>query len=354
MKIGVIFAIYGCEDYVDRCLTPWFNLKRDHDFILTATSGRFKDYADLGILNKNKSTLRKLIEWDFDFISMTGGENLLDEDSSRNRCLDFLKPHSCDLIWLVDGDEFYTEDQIRQTIQWIENNPEHDAFSLYLKNYTIRHPLFTDTWDRPTIYRNMKWGGIGRFYFDSLFIFSDDEHSIKDVEIVKIPRNVCFPEHYSWLPTEAVKDKIAYQNKRYNGVDNDIPKGCRCSFEWNENGLEFSHSFWKCRGLQIPVLCEFIGEIIDSSFAINFVREENKFTIKADKEFQNLRIKINELENNSWVGNFNIESLSPDIYYWFIPGTGRKYDREEDFKGFRLEILQNDSTIHLLNIHLKV
>jgi hypothetical protein len=106
--------------------------------------------------------------------------------------------------------------------------------------------------------------------------------------------------------------------------------------------------------LQIPVLCEFIGEIIDSSFAINFVREENKFTIKADKEFQNLRIKINELENNSWVGNFNIESLSPDIYCWFIPGTGRKYYHEEDFKGFRFVILQNVNTIHLLNIHLKV
>ena len=354
MRIGVIFAIYGCEDYVERCLTPWFNLRKKYDFVFTVTSGRFKDYADLGIPNKNKQTLRNLIEWDFDFMSVTGGEKLLDEDSSRNRCLDFLKPHWCDLIWLVDGDEFYTEEQIEKTIEWIQTNDEYDAFSLYLKNYTIKYPFFTDTWDRPTVYRNRKWGGIGRFYFDSWFAFADEEHGIKDLEIKKIPREICFVEHYSWLPTEAVKDKIDYQNKRYSGYSNEIAEGCRCSFEWGENGLDFSQTFWKCRGLQVPVLCEFTGPVTRETFQINFTRSENKFTVQADEHFENVLVSIGELNGRDYVGSFSIETLEPGVIYWYIPGTDQLYEDKPNTKGFVVKITQGNNLLHVANLHIKI
>lgn len=357
MKIGVIFCIYNCEDYVDRCLTPWFELKDDHDFIFTVTSGRFKDYELLGIPNRNQFTLKKLVEWDFDFMSITGGNKLLDEDSSRNRCLDFLKPHGCDLIWLVDGDEFYTKDQIRNTIHFIESTPEIESFSLYLKNYTIKYPLFTGTWNRPTIFRNRKWGGIGRFYFDSYFVYSDNKEGVKnvfDLEIRPIPRKICFLEHNSWLPTQATKDKIKYQNLRYSGINHDIPEGCRCSFEWGEEGLKFSPSFWECRKLQIPILCEFPSEISNPSFQVNFERSHKKITISSDERFESLNVQIFELSNENPLGGFEIIELNPDVNFWFIPGDNRDYEAESNFYGMKVKIFQNSTLIHEVNLHTKI
>jgi hypothetical protein len=29
MKMGILFTIYNCENYVDDCLKPWFNLKKN-------------------------------------------------------------------------------------------------------------------------------------------------------------------------------------------------------------------------------------------------------------------------------------------------------------------------------------
>ncbi len=354
MKIGVIFCIYNCEDYVDRCVSPWFELKEQIDFVFTVTSGRFKDYAQLGIPNRNQSTLKKLVEWDFDFMSITGGDKLLDEDSSRNRCLDFLKPHGCDLIWLVDGDEFYTKDQIRNTIHFIESNPDFDVFSIYMKNCTIRYPLFTDPFNRLSIYRNRKWGGIGRFYFDSYFVFSDEKHGIKDLEILSIPRKICFLEHNSWLPTQATKDKIKYQNLRYAGINHEIPEGCRCSFEWGEEGLKFSPSFWECRKLQIPILCEFPSEISNPSFQVNFERSHKKITISSDERFESLNVQIFELSNENPLGGFEIIELNPGVNFWFIPGDNRDYEAELNFYGMKVKIFQNSILIHEVNLHTKI
>jgi len=349
MRIGVIFCIYGCEDYVDRCLTPWFNLSSEFDFIFTLTSGRFKDYVNLGIPDRNKATLEKLIGWEFNYMSITRGDKILDEDSSRNRCLDFLKPHQCDLIWLVDGDEFYTEQQIKDIILYVESTPEEEAYSIWLKNYTIKYPLFTGKWDRPTIFRNRKWGGINRFYFDSNFVFSDQIHSIRDLEINAIPRKICFLEHYSWLPTQTTKDKISYQNLRYDG-----PEGCRCSFEWAENGLRFSDSFWNCRGLQIPILCEFSSNTKDVSLQVDFERIDKKITICSDQRFENLKVEILELSNSNYLGGFSIIELNPGIIHWYITGDNRDYEQESTFTGLKIQIFENLILIHEVNLYTKI
>ena len=36
MKIGVIFTIYNCEEYLENCLQPWFDLKSEYDFVFTS------------------------------------------------------------------------------------------------------------------------------------------------------------------------------------------------------------------------------------------------------------------------------------------------------------------------------
>ena len=54
MTVGIIFAIYNCEEFVDNCLEPWLKLRDSHNLILTCTSGRFKPYQDIGIKDKNQ------------------------------------------------------------------------------------------------------------------------------------------------------------------------------------------------------------------------------------------------------------------------------------------------------------
>jgi hypothetical protein len=352
MKVGVIFAVYNCSDYVEKCVSPWFKLKENHDIITTVTSGRFKDYIELGIPNKNTETLQKLVQWNFDFLSITHGERLLDEDSSRNLCLNFLKPFNCDLIWLVDGDEFYTELQIESILEYIKNTPDKEAYSIWLKNYTIKYPLFTN-WKRPSIYRNRLYGGISRFYFDSYFMYNDEIHGIKDVLVEEIPKSTAFVEHYTWLETEATKDKIHYQNMRYTGIQNENPEGCRCSFEFDEDGLKFSESFFLCRGVPIPTLNEHPSNIIDSSFFLGFIREENKITISTEEKKEKIKIQVKDLDSSKLFNEFFFPLMEKNVEYWIIPLIGHDFTSA---KGFIIDIFEGEDQklIHTENIHLKI
>lgn len=351
MRIGLIFAIYNCEEYVERCLSPWFEVKQDVDITTTVTSGRFKDYIDLGIPNKNSKTLQKLVGWNFDFMSITNGENLLDEDSSRNLCLNFLKSFDCDLIWLVDGDEFYTKEQILDILEYIKNTPDKEAYSIWLKNYTVRIPLFLN-WLRPSIYRNRIYGGISRFYFDSYFVYEDGIHGIKDVEVQEIPKRIAFIEHHTWLENESTRDKIYYQNMRYHGVNNENPEGCRCSIEWDEFGIKFSESFFNCRGWQIPTLSEYPTDSYDESLTLNFERRENKITISSETRLEKLKIKVFDLVTGDFINEFKFEELEIGVVYWVIPIVD--FDFCETI-GFKVHFYEDSasSPFHMENIYLK-
>jgi hypothetical protein len=137
-------------------------------------------------------------------------------------------------------------------------------------------------------------------------------------------------------------------------VNHEIPEGCRCSFEWGENGLQFSSSFWKCRGLQIPVLCEFPSQINDVSLQLDFERITKKITINADQRFENLRVEIFELSNSNHLGSFTILELNPWVTHWFIPGDNRDYEQESTFTGLKIHIFQNSIQIHEVNLYTKI
>ena len=106
MKIGILLTAYNCDDYIEDCLYPWFEIKDKHDIVISVNSGMFSDYYTLGIPYRNKVTLEKLTNYDIDFLIATKGKNLLTEDESRNFSLEFLKKQNCDLIWIIDGKKF--------------------------------------------------------------------------------------------------------------------------------------------------------------------------------------------------------------------------------------------------------
>lgn len=351
MKIGVIFCIYNCEEYVDRCVSSWFDLRSKIDFIFTVTSGRFIDYATLGIPDNNLQTKRKLAEWDFDYCSITGGEKLLDEDSSRNRCLEFLKPHHCDLIWLVDGDEFYTESDIISILDFVNKHEEIEAFSVNFKNYSIEYPLFLN-YTRPTLYRNSMYGGIGRFFFDCFYSCSDGVHSIHDLPSIAIPPYIAWVEHYTWLPNISTFDKIKYQELRYCGPNGDRPVETRCSFCWqdDEKKLRLNKKHYDFWSIEVPVLRR-SGELYSHDFKLDFNRSQNIINIQNLTASEEHVFSVYSTEG-SFYGNYIIY-LSPGLNYWINPNPNIHFEDLEDFLGFCVKCYFKEVLIHEEFLYLK-
>ena len=356
MTVGIIFAIYNCEEFVDNCLEPWLKLRDSHNLILTCTSGRFKPYQDIGIKDKNQKTISKLVTKGLDFISTTAGENLIDEDSSRNICLDFLKPHKCDIIWLVDGDEFYTEKQIIDILNYIDLNPEEEAFSLYLKNYTTNYPYFTAPWSRPTLYRNRLYGGIDNFYFDSYFRFADKKHTIDDLHIKQIPKHISFIEHHSWVSREATTDKIKYQKVRYatywdkkSNTTINVPKDGRCMCTSVDGEIFLSEKFHKIRGSIMPSLHEYPGNKILDYVLFSYDRLNNVLRMKTELEIKDHTIIVRDLKTNKI---YNSRSLNLyEHVLWFVPEADIL---SKSFEGYKIEILKDTKLLHIENIYTKL
>lgn len=342
MKIGVLFSAYNTEEYIDGCLKPWFNLKKEFNITIGCNSGMYSDYVNFGIEPKNKPTLRKLIEYDLDFLIATGPNTLLDENGSKNSILHALKNY-CDLIWILDSDEFYTETDIKNILNYVNQTPEYDWYSVNFKNYTFTEKTFIDGFNPPRIFRTDRNGGINEFYFDNHILYNDGE-TFENKPHNMIPRNVAWIEHYSWLNKDIrSKEKIVYQNNRFlNG----------CAFEWDEDNdkLKFSNTFYEKVNLELPILHEKI-DIYSNEFTIDFVRNENKIYIKNITTQQKLKFKIYNGTKGDLIYETELE-LVPNVLYFIYPSS-IMFNDISDFKKFRIEVLKDDLIIHNEFIHTK-
>lgn len=335
LKIGILFTAYNCADYINDCLIPWFNLKNTFNLKFAINTGMFKMYKDLGFPDRNAETLNILYNYRFDYLINTKDSVLLDEDTSRNSCLNYLKDiQGCDLIWLVDADEIYTESQIVNTINYIYNNPSTDYYNIYFRNYTFADKLHLD-FNRPNIYWCDKNGGIDRFHFDCHVLYKDGSlyHQRSGLNI---PKNILFIEHYSWLSTDSrSKEKIEYQKNRHHGnVD------IRCSFVYYDNDLFFNKNFYDQRNVNYPVLHEF-SDIKDLRFSIDYILQEKKIYINSSESLDFFRIKLFDSDDNTKLDWST--SIASHLKYWHIV----------DLDGiYKLEIYDNEILVHRQNIYI--
>jgi hypothetical protein len=377
MKIGVLLTCYNCEDYVDKCLEPWLNLKEEYNFVIAANSGMFKDYLTLGISEKNEGTVKKLLEKKLDFLVTTSGKNLLDEDYSRDVCLDFLRGgrwgrnEPCDLLIVVDGDEIYTEENIRKIIKFVKENPDHEGYKLNFKNYSVKKGLFVD-YRHDRIFWMNRHGGINRFYFDNQFEYVDHALGKKEVKYkdsCMIPKSVAFIEHYSWLSEDPrTLDKIEYQQLRYTGLENQIPKDSRCSYYWNNeaNSLRFNKKHYDYWNLNVPVLREVVNQNYSLEISLDFLRKENRLTIcnhslegKYLFSITSSEPPFTKNEDYEIIGGkveFSCDmELKPGWDYWINPSNNFNLD-ELGFEHIVVKIYEKSQMqiIHEEKIHLKL
>jgi len=335
LKIGVLFTAYNCADYINGCLNSWFNLRKNFNFKFAVNSGMFKIYKELGFPDRNLETLNILYKYRFDYLINTKDSVLLDEDTSRNNCLNYLKDiQGCDLIWLVDADEVYTESQIINTINFIRNNPEPDWYSILLRNFTFTDKFHLD-FDRPNIYWTDRNNGIDRFHFDSHVLYKDGA-LYNQKNGLCIPKNILFIDHYSWLTNDTRSaEKIEYQKNRHHGeIDT------KCSYVYKDRELFFNKNFYEKRKVNHPFLHEFLN-IIDNRFTIGYDYFDKHFYIMPSEEINNVNLKIYNLGKNVIFDRI-CDIRSPFKYWFAIDLIG----------SFKLEIYVDNKLTHEENFHI--
>lgn len=350
MKIGVLLTIYNCDEYVEECLNPWFELKKEHEVVISAVSGMFSDYRLLGLPNRNKKTLEKLLNYDINFQITTNGEFLLGEDESRNLCLNFLKNQNCDLIWILDGDEAYTKKQLTDIIKFIEENSQYDIYEVNFKNLTIYKNLFMEYRHKRIFWAN-RHDGIDKIYFDNQFFYNNGT-DINSVDFINVPRKIAYIKHYSWLSDDSrTKDKITYQKYRYRfGGGKENNEDLRCSYIWNQeiDRLDFNKIFYNNYNQEIPCLHEEIS-CFSTKFDIDYSRFDKCFYIKNIYEDMNVEFKIyNGVTDDHIYTTFL--NLVKGVNFYMAPF----YEINDDFINFRIEAYENGFLIHNEKIYLKL
>jgi len=345
MKIGLLVTAYNCEKYIKDCLQPWLNLRDTHNIIISANSGMFKPYKDFGFEEKNDVTLKILNDSKLDFLITTSGNNLLDEDSSRNTCLDYLNKQNVDLVWVVDGDEIYTERQILDIIDFIKENENYNSYFVQFKNYTLKYPYFTKGFARETIYKTNVGGGISHFHFDVYITYNNGKTNHDLNKGIYIPKDIAYVEHYSWLSDDSRSyEKITYQENRFSG-----PEGKRCAFTIIDDKLAFNKEFWENRNLNVPNL-NVLHTPYSYDFELSYHQNENTLYIDWITREMNIVIKIFNINNKEKLSKYSM-NLIQGIKYYVVPPEWLIND--VNFEGFNIEVWENDNIIHKEDILLK-
>lgn len=337
LKIGILFTAYNCDPYLERCFAPWFNLKNKINLKFAINSGMFSEYKKLGFTNKNTKTLEIIKKYKFDYFISTENSDLLEEDESRNNCLNYLKDiEKCDLIWFVDGDEIYKENEILNTIEFIENTPEIDCYTIMLRNFIFDEKYHSD-FERVNIYRTDRGNGLDRIYFDSHLLYKDGTNTFAKRSF-RIHKKLLFVDHYTWLTNDSrTLEKIEYQKIRYDGKNIDSI----CSYVFYNNDLFFNKKYYDERNFNYSVLHEF-SNISDTRFTIDYNYKEKKLYISSNDTIDSLNIKLFDCNTNNLIldWSFDISCISR---YWHICELNGIY---------KLEISNNERIIHMENFYV--
>lgn len=304
MKIGILFASYNCADYIDKCFEPWLNLREELNLVLASTNGRY----DLSIKEsdaKGSHSLIKLIGKDLDFlVHSSGKDHRWSEEQSRTYMLNFMKDQKVDLIWCIDADEFYSEKDIRNIINYVKKNTRYDAYAVQFKNYTFEVPYWIDGFQKDVIYWTNRHDGIKCFNFDNDITYNDNTLIQFNNNKKTIPRYIAHIDHYTWLNNDSrIPEKIRNQNIKYDG-----PEGAKCAYKYDDNNkLIFNKTFWEHRNMHIPVLRK-SSEKICNDFYLLPSRSENCFHILEVLIDKNLKFKIYDGTNLIYETYINLKN----------------------------------------------
>jgi hypothetical protein len=262
-KIGILYTSYGMPEYIDKSLEGWIQAKKEKsggdEFIISAVSVQFAEYRGQPRDEVSPTLLaNKLKSGEID--ALTIAPEYISETSARNLSLQSLLYEGCTLIMIVDGDEFYSVEQIKKIFNFVNLDRFVSWFSISYKNYVFTEKQYlAEPFAPPRIFR-VKTNGyeLRELYHDNDFSFSgsivqngkieNKTISYKDLPSKVIPKTLVFVPHLTWLSNEKSRLKVKYQESR----------GWECSYQWNYdlNRLEFNQEYYRRHGKAIPEVLE--------------------------------------------------------------------------------------------------
>lgn len=250
MKIGILCNFYGFPLYLDNVLKDWLDFK--NEFIFAACSCKFDQYLNINYLKEDKETSVKLTTQYSNLFEYVYKDNTSNDSIVRNKPLEYLLSKGVDYIWLLDGDEFYSKNEIINIVEYVKSEPFIPWFKINFKNYFNDEQHWVDGFCPPRIFKvNTKNLKLDSFYFENDLYYSDESKNLTDYKSLshlEIPRNKAHIKHYSWCGSkDFLKNKIKYQNLRYNGI---------CSYEWDESNdcLKLNEDFYKKYNISKPLI----------------------------------------------------------------------------------------------------
>lgn len=252
MKIGIILAAYACENTVKDCLAPWLQAIEKHDIELGIVSVPFKDFPP----QDNKITEQIII----DSVHKTkafllSSDQEMTEHDARNMPLEYFRDQGFDYIWLVDGDEIYTLEQIDRIINFIADDKYTMWWALNFKNYVFTPKTWIEGFCPPRIFRMKSSENdlvLNEFYWDNDVYYlkrssnPDERIPYQSLPNISIPTSTANIKHLTWLNNDNSRRKVQYQLKHF-GV---------CSYLWDYEfqELRFDPEFHKKNNIPIPQL----------------------------------------------------------------------------------------------------
>jgi hypothetical protein len=261
MKTGFLAAAYDCSDFLDKSLSPFILYSLKNNSKISVVHSCFQEFFDLGnpILSKD-GTHRKLTDYynngSISYLNIS--DKPLSEAAARNLALKPLLEAGCDTIILLDAsDELFTLKQIKEIVEYVENNPETNWFRLSLRNYyQTENQYLADLFTPPRIWKvDCPPFKLNSFNYDNniLFEYGTDKQLV-DQNILK-NKTINIPiKHLSWLSNSRSRDKILYQNTRWSSDKKPTLNGDGCSYKWDEltNSVQFNEIWFKKNKLPIP------------------------------------------------------------------------------------------------------
>jgi hypothetical protein len=263
MRIGVIYCCYGNPEYIQDCLAPWLEAKKTNEILIAAVHGQFKEYRDMGIPDNDLESKRILnilhregdkIDYLYIQNNYTGFSHWQTESEIRNNGLQWLLEQKCDIIWLLDNDEFYTVEQIKNIISYIQkdDNKFYSWFSIPMRNYIFSGKEWISGFAPPRIFkRETIRYTLNKCVWDNDFQYLNDKNEpidYKQLPSKTISENTVAGgvKHLTWTHENGeLKEK--YQRLHFNGI---------CSYKFNKETqkLEFDLEFYKKNGLSLPII----------------------------------------------------------------------------------------------------
>lgn len=258
MKIGIIFTSYNHEEYLYDALAPWIQARHDalngHDFVIAAVSVPFKEYKEMVIIPDSTTELLREFYNDLKIDHFIDGPQFITEAEARDKALQLLLADNVDAVILIDGDEFFTEEQIAKIFDYVTLNKWITWFSLSYKNYVFdKNTYLVDPFTPPRIFIvNSNGYRLNKVFWDNDLSYTGQvvqagslvmkTISYRELPTKIIPKQIANIKHLTWLSDEKSKKKCEYQKKHFG----------HCGYTWGENGLEFNKEFYLQKGLEFP------------------------------------------------------------------------------------------------------